>query len=165
MSAWPAGRHLAEVYDALYAALGEGAVLARLDAAVVRLHDASRAFGALALELRTDEDLGADPLLTAVLGESLVEDPTGALTLYALAMVIGPRLLVSLSDYLDVEDDEDRRRVLHHGADVVVAEVRAAGATLARHGAPQDPAWADAARALLDRFEGAAMAESLGRRH
>lgn len=164
MSAWPAGRHLAEIYDALYLSLGAGAPRASDDAFVVRLHEASRAFGTLALEVREDAEVVPDPMVSALIGNSLAEDSTGALTLYALAMVIGPRLLVTLRDYLEGETDEVRRQVLARGSDLVVREIVAVGATVARHEPLDDPAWADAARALVDVLDGAGMAESLGQR-
>lgn len=164
MSAWPAGRHLGEIYDALYLSLGVGAAHVSDDAFVVRLHEASRAFGTLALEVREDREVAPDALVSALISNSLAEDPTGALTLYALAMVIGPRLLVTLRDYLEEETDEERRRVLAHGSDLVVRQTVAVGATVARREPLVDPAWADAARALVDVLDGAGMAESLGQR-
>ncbi|MDE3092682.1 MAG: hypothetical protein KGL23_09195 [Acidobacteriota bacterium] len=168
MSEWPAGRHLAAIYDALYSSLGEGAPRAASDAAVVRLHEASRAFGELALELRDggvlpDDALG-DVVVSSLVARSLVDDPTGALTLYAVSMLLGPRLLVSLRDYLVEEDDEWRRAVMRHGSDLVVREIRTTGQALAGEPLPEGPAWSLAARALLDALDGAGMAESLGRR-
>jgi len=177
VSAWPAGRHLAAIYDALYSSLGEGAPRATSDAAVVRLHEASRAFGELALELReggvlpddggTDDggtdDVVPDALVASLVTRSLVEDPTGALTLYAVSMLLGPRLLVSLRDYLVEEGDQWRRTVMQHGSDLVVAEIRATGQALAGEPLPDGPAWSLAARALVDALEDAGMAESLGR--
>jgi hypothetical protein len=164
VSDWPAAQHLAELYDALYSSLGEGAPRASNDAFVVRLHEASRTFGTLALEVRGDDEVTRDSLVSALIDNSLAEDPTGALTLYALAMVIGPRLLVTLRDYLDVEADEGRRKVLSHGSDLVVREIWAVGATVAAFEPLDDPAWAHAARALVDVLDGAGMAESLGHR-
>lgn len=161
MSDWPAGRHLATLYDALYLSLGEAAPRATHDGFVVRLHEASRTFGALALDLR-DDDVIADPLVVAVITNSLAEDETGALTLYALAMVLGPRLLVTLRDYLESETDQARRETLSHGSDLVVGEIRAVGAAVAGEEPCDDPAWANAARAIVDLLDGAGMAESLG---
>jgi hypothetical protein len=161
---WPAGQHLAELYDALYSSLGEGAPRASNDAFVVRLHEASRTFGTLALEVRDGDDVTPDALVSALMGNSLAEDPTGALTLYALAMVIGPRLLVTLRDYLEVETDEARREVLSHGSDLVVREIGAVAATVAAFEPLDDPAWAHAARALVEVLDGAGMAESFGQR-
>ena len=165
MSEWPAGRHLATLYDALYLSLGEGAPRATHDGFVVRLYEASRTFGALALELRDDDVVVADPLVVAVITNSLAEDETGALTLYALAMVLGPRLLVTLRDYLEVESDEAHRATLSHGSDLVVAEIRAVGVAVAGEEPRDDPAWATAARGIVDLLDGAGMAESLGQRH
>jgi len=164
VSDWPAGRHLATIYDALYHSLGLSAPLATHDAFVVRLHEASRTFGALALEVR-DDDVVADPLVAAVITNSLAEDGTGALTLYAVAMVLGPRLLVTLRDYLEVETDEQRRATLSHGSDLVVGEIRAVGRAVQGEEPRDDPAWADAARAIVDVLDAAGMAESLGQRH
>ena len=173
MSEWPAGRHLAAIYDALYSSLGEGAPRATADVVVVRLHEASRAFGELALELRdggvlpddvAPHDEVANALVASLVARSLVEDPTGALTLYALSMLLGPRLLVSLRDYLAEEDDEWRRTVMQHGSDLVVREIWAAGQALGGEPPPEDPAWSLAARGLSDLLDQAGMAESLGRR-
>jgi len=161
VSDWPAGHHLATLYDALYLSLGEAAPRATHDAFVVRLHEASRTFGALALELR-DADVIADPLVVAIIANSMAEDETGALTLYALAMVLGPRLLVSLREYLEDETDESRRQTLRHGSDLVVGEILAVGDVVAGEDPRDDPAWADAARALVDVLDAAGMAESLG---
>jgi hypothetical protein len=165
VSGWPAQQHLATIYDALYLSLGEGAPRATNDGFVVRLHEASRAFGALALEMRGGEDVTPDPLVSAVITNSFAEDETGALTLYALAMVIGPRLLVTLRDYLEVEPDEARREMLSHGSDLVVSEIWAVGTAVAGRAPRDDPSWAHAARAIVDFLDSAGMAESLGQRH
>lgn len=166
MSDWPAGRHLASLYDGLYLSLAQAAPRASLDGVVVRLHESSRAFGALALELRrNDENVAPDALVTSVIENSLDHDETGSLTLYALSMVIGPRLLVSLRDYLEDESDGSRRVVLSHGSDVVIGEIRAVGVTMAREVPRDDAPWATAARAIVDTFDEAGMAESLGQQH
>lgn len=165
MSAWPAGRHLASIYDALYQALGEGAPRVTHDAFVVRLHEASRAFGALALELRDDDDVVVEPVVYRVLLSALADDDSGALALYALAMLIGPRLLVTLRDYLETETDPARREILSRGSDQVVREVRAVGAVVTDEEPLDDPAWAKSARAMYETLDAAGMAESLGPRH
>jgi len=163
VSDWPAGDHLAAVYDALYLALGEGAPTASTDALVVRLHEASRAFGALALEVRRG-DTAPDPMVYAVLHNALAQDETGVLAVYALAMVVGPRLLVTLRDYSAAETDEFRRDVLARGSDTVVREIRAVGESVATLAPVDDPAFALAARAIHDTLDDAGMAESLGQR-
>ena len=165
MSEWAAGRHLATLYDALYGSLAEAAMRATHDGFAVRLHESSRTFGALALEVRGDDDVVVDALVESVISTSLAEDPTGALTLYALAMVLGPRLLVTLRDYLEVEPDDARRAILSHGSDLVVSEIWAVGAAVSREEPREDPAWAGAARAIVDLLDGAGMAESLGQRY
>lgn len=164
MSAWPPSRRLLSVYDALYRGLGEAAPRALRDAFAVRLHEASRRFGALALALRGegDNDADIDPLIYATLRNSMAEDESGALTLYAVAMVIGPRLLVMLRDALEVEDDLARRATLSHGSDEVIAEIQAVGATVVNEEPRDDPAWSGAARAIYDAFDAAGMSESLG---
>ena len=77
-------------------------------------------------------------------------------------MVVGPRLLVTLRDYLQDESDEDRRRILSHGSDLVVSEMWAVGRAVANEEPRDDPAWAHAARAIVETFDAAGMAESLG---
>ena len=62
----------------------------------------ARAFGEVALSMR--EYTGSSPAsaarrsFDAVLRHAWREDQTGALALYAMPMVVGPRLLVSLRD-------------------------------------------------------------------
>jgi hypothetical protein len=160
---WPAGEHLASIYDALYISLGEGAGRVTVDAYVLRMHYASRTFGALALELRADHDVVADPVVSDAFARSLDVDDSGVLTLYVLAMVVGPRLLVTLRDYLVDETSEARRDILGRGSDDVVREIRAVGAALADAQAPGDE-WAHAARDIVEGFDAAGMAESLGQR-
>ena len=159
MSYWAPGEHLVRIYDALYSSMAEVASQARDATCVVRLHEASREFGYLALELRGDGHVDADPLVATLVRRSLADDETGALTLFALALLVGPRLLVSLRDYLDVEDDPGCRALLSHGSDVVVREVLATGRVMTAH---EDPRRASAAQELRAVLDGAGMAESLG---
>ena len=163
MNEWAAGRHLAAIYESFYRALGEGAPRVTNDAFVVRLHEASRTFGELALELRGDDEMD-EPLVATLIEQSVREDATGALTLYALATLLGPRLLVTLRDYLDAESDEARRALMEHGSDLVVAEIWAAGRSLAAATVPDDPAWSRAARDISDTLDRAGMVDSLGHR-
>jgi hypothetical protein len=163
VSGWSAGDHLAGVYDALYLTLAEAAQGVEHDAAVVRLHEASRAFGTLALELREyGIEVAGDPVVAAVMRRAVSEDPTGDLALYALSSAVGPRLLVSLRDYLANEDDARRRNLLTHGSDLVVREVRAVGRVALGAATHDGLAWAGAARALQEDLDGAGMSESLG---
>ncbi len=164
MSDWPAGEHLASVYDAIYRVVGEGAPRVTRDAFVVRLHEAARRFGALALEMRGNDRPRPDELVSSLLAAALDADASGAMALYALSMVIGPRLLVTLRDYDAAESDPGRRALLAHGSDVVVAEVLAVGASVAGADGIEDPAWSVTARSLVERLEAAGFAESLGQR-
>ena len=164
MSAWPAGEHLAEIYDALYASLAHVALRASDNSFAVRLHEASRGFGRLALELRGDREVIADRVVSALLSDSLGPDETGALTLYGLCAVVGPRLLVSLRDYLQEETDENRRCLMIHGSDLVVGEILAVGRTLSGARARDDQQWAHVARDLSDALDAVGMSESLGHR-
>lgn len=162
MSDWLAGEHLASIYDALYLTLGEGAPRVTSDACVVRLYETSRTFGELALELRGDEDVVPDAVVAGVITDAVAADETGLLALYAWAMVLGPRLLVTLRDYLVDENDVARRDVVGRGADRVVSEIWAASRTLSREAPREDAQWARAARAVADGLDRAGMAESLG---
>jgi len=72
---------------------------------------------------------------------------------------------VTLRDYLEVEPDDARRAILSHGSDLVVSEIWAVGAAVSREEPREDPAWAGAARAIVDLLDGAGMAESLGQRY
>jgi hypothetical protein len=165
VSDWPAGEHLASIYDALYLTLGEGAPRVTSDECVVRLHETSRSFGELVRELRGDEDVVPDAVVAAVITDAAAADESGLLMLYAWAMVLGPRLLVTLRDYLVHESDVARREVVGRGGDRVVSEIWAASRTLARLAPRDDTPWARTARALAEGLDRAGMAESLGQRH
>ena len=89
--------HLAECFDAVYEALGELAPLLTFDSYVVCAHEMSRSFGEVALSMREYTGRSPKPLgiVDAVLRQSWQEDPSGTLTLYAVAVLVGPRLLVN----------------------------------------------------------------------
>jgi hypothetical protein len=154
--------HLASCFVVPYRVLGEAAGTFSDDGAVVRAYEVARTFGELALAAR--EELGEmpEPLgpLEAVLTQSVDEDPSGRLALYCVAVVVGPRLLVSLRDARG-EVDEGTRRLLDHASDLIVAQIVAirdlAGAR------DSDPsAGPAAARALGEALDGAGYAESFG---
>ena len=156
-------QHLLDCFDSLYRHLGEGAPTLTSDAYVVRVHEMSRAFGALALDVRAH--LGAPPrrfeLVDAVLAHALASDESGAMVLYCVSMVVGPRLLISLNDAREVAA-EPWRTLWVHAADVVLAEVLAI-AQAAKGQAPiDDPHWQLAARDLTETLEAAGCGESLG---
>ncbi len=155
--------HLLDCFDSFYRVLGEGAPTLRTDAYVVRVHEMSRAFGALALEVR--ERLGAAPrrfaLVDAVLRHALSSDDSGAMVLFCVSMVLGPRLLVSLNDAREVAD-EPWRTLWVRAADVVVAQVLAIGEVAKSQAPIEDPSWQLAARDLTETLDAAGYAESLG---
>ena len=157
--------YLLDCFDTLYRVLGEGAPTLLNDAYVVRTYDAARAFGGVALELR--EFLGAPAVqsvdvLEGVLANSIASDETGAMTLFAMAMVVGPRLLVSLLDARQALGEGPLNAICEHASQVVVSEIRATG-DAARDQAPiEDSSWQGAARDFTETLDGAGYVESMG---
>lgn len=159
-------QHLYSCFDTMYEVLGASAPSFSDDAYVVRTYETARALGEVALAFR--EQLGdvapesveslADVLYAAVGG-----DHTGAMALYCLAMVVGPRVLVSLRDareYVALEaEDLD---VINLGSQVLLREMHAVGEVAARRGPIEDEEWQRRARALADRLESTGNAESFG---
>ena len=160
------GEHVLACYDTIYIVLGESAPTLTNDAYVVRTYEMGRAFGALALELREHlGDAGAEPnpLLDEVLRRAVTSDATGAMVLYAMAMVVGPRLLVTLLDARTaLSNDEQLAGLLSDAAMVCVREIRATG-EVAKDQAPiEDEEWQRVARELSNTLDDAGHAESLG---
>jgi hypothetical protein len=158
--------HLLACYDTIYIVLGESAPTLSNDAFVVRTYETARVFGALALELR--EHLGEPvvapiPLLDEVLRRAVAGDDTGAMVLYAMAMVVGTRLLVSLLDARDaLEDDPELTALFNEASMDCVREMRAIG-EVAKDQAPiDDGEWQSLARSLSTTLDEAGNAESLG---
>jgi hypothetical protein len=158
--------HLLACYDTIYIVLGESAPTLSNDAYVVRTYESARAYGELALELR--EHLGEPavtpiPVLDEVLRSAVAGDDSGALVLYAMAMVVGPRLLVSLLDARNALDGDARLTGFFNGASMVcVREIRATG-EVAKDQAPiDDLEWQTRARDLSNTLDSAGNAESLG---
>jgi len=158
--------HLLACYDTIYMALGEGALTLTNDAYVVRTYEMGRAFGALALEMReftATSEVPAIGVLDAVLRHALNCDDSGAMVLYAMAMVVGPRLLVTLVDArATMTDDEKLLELFNHGSQVVVAEVLATGEVAKQQAPIDDPSWQAAAFDLATTLDIAGNAESLG---
>jgi hypothetical protein len=160
------GEHLLACYDTIYIVLGESAPTLTNDAYVVRAYEMARAYGALALSLR--EHLGEPenqpfPLLEGVLRSAVAGDDSGALVLFAMAMVVGPRLLVSLLDARTaLENDQILSDLFNEASMVCVKEMRATG-EVAKDQAPiEDGEWQALARGLAETFDSAGNAESLG---
>jgi hypothetical protein len=157
--------YLASCFDGVYRALGESAPHMTNDAYVVRTYEMGRAFAEVALAMRASlGDAPAKPLtiIDAVLRHALVNDETGAMTLYAMAMVVGPRLLVSLRDAHEVVGDQSVRDLFDRAADVTVREIRSVGEVAKSQPPIDDPNWQEAARDLTNTLESAGNAESFG---
>jgi hypothetical protein len=166
----PSDREIAEhilgCYDTIYIVLGESAPTLTNDAYVVRTYETARAYGELALELREhvgDARVAPLPVLEGVLRDAVAGDGTGALVLYAMAMVVGPRLLVSLLDARTaLSNDADLRELFSDASMVCVKEIRATG-EVAKDQAPiEDTDWQNLARELSSTLDSAGNAESLG---
>jgi hypothetical protein len=159
-------RHLLACYDTIYMVLGESAPTLTSDAYVVRTYEMGRSFGALALEMREYTAASAvDPVgvLDAVLRHAVASDDSGAMVLYAMAMVVGPRLLVTLLDArATMTKDETLLALFTHGSEVVVAEILATGEVAKSQAPIDDPSWQAAAFDLATTLDVAGNAESLG---
>ncbi|MGH3733170.1 MAG: hypothetical protein ACRDVC_07335 [Acidimicrobiales bacterium] len=158
--------HLFSCFDATYQVLGASAPDLTNDAYVVRAYEAGRALGEVALSLRelvgevTGESL---PALRDALLESVADDLTGAMLLYCLAIVVGPRLMVSLRDAREFgEFDGEALAVLNQASAVLLAEIMAVGEVAKRRGPIEDERWQERARGLAQRLDEAGYAESFG---
>jgi hypothetical protein len=158
--------HLFSCFDTTYQVLGASAPNLTNDAFVVRTYEAARAMGEVALALRTIlVEVSGDPLdaLHDVLRESVADDLSGAMLLFCLAMVVGPRLMVSLRDAREFEEfDDDTLRALNEASAVVLAEILAVGAVAKSQGTIDDERWQERARGLARHLEEAGYADSFG---
>jgi hypothetical protein len=160
------GEHLLACYDTIYIVLGESAPTLTNDAYVVRAYETARVYGALALELRGylgEPETAPFPVLEEVLRRAVAGDASGALVLYAMAMVVGPRLLVSLLDARAALSDDPALTELLNGASMVcVKEIRETGAVAKDQAPIDDEDWQTLARELSTSFDAVGNAESLG---
>jgi hypothetical protein len=158
--------HLFSCFDTTYQVLGASAPNLTNDAFVVRTYEAARAMGEVALSLRTILGEAPDALVGAlhdVLMESVVDDLSGAMLLFCLSMVVGPRLMVSLRDAREFDDfDENALSVLNKASAVVLAEILAVGAVAKAQGTIEDEHWQEQARGLARHLEEAGYADSFG---
>jgi hypothetical protein len=133
------------------------------DAFVVVTHEMSRSFGEVALSMReyTNQPLVPLPVISALLARSNTLDPSGTLTLYAVAVVLGPRLLVSLRDALEIVSEPRAREIFDEGQLVTVRQVRRVGELVAEPGI-DETSWLAGVRELGDMVEFGQNAESFG---
>jgi len=155
--------HLGDCFDATYRGLGELAPLMSNDAFVVVTHEMSRSFGEVALSMREymNRPLVPLPVISALLARSNTLDPSGTLTLYAVAVVLGPRLLVSLRDALEIVSEPRARAIFDEGQLVTVRQVRRVGELVAEPGI-DETSWLAGVRELGDMVEFGQNAESFG---
>jgi hypothetical protein len=157
--------HLLACYDTIYIVLGESAPGFSNDAYVVRAYETARAYGELALEMREHlgvPDVAPLAVLEHVLRRAAEGDASGALALYAMAMVVGPRLLVTLLDARTATSDATLTELTNHASMVCVREIRATGEVAKGQAPIEDAGWLARARELSETLDGAGNAESLG---
>ena len=160
------GEHVLACYDTIYIVLGESASILTNDSYVVRTYEMGRAFGELALELReylAEPVVEPIPIVDEVLRRAVESDVTGAMVLYAMAMVVGPRLLVSLLDARTALSNGEKLAELFSDASMVcVKEIRAAGEVAKAQAPIEDQEWQRVARELSRILDESGSAESLG---
>jgi hypothetical protein len=165
--------HLAACFDALYVTLGGLAAGFSDDSAVVFTYELARRCGE---QRRRFEELSAHragsstqrgevPVIADVLVRGAREDESGALVLYAVSMVLAPRLLVSLRDGAEGAGEAEGgplRARCQEAATMLVGEVRRIGEIAARSGPIDDDAWQASARLLEEMVDTAGFVESFG---
>jgi hypothetical protein len=156
--------HLFSCFDTAYQVLGASAPNLTNDAYVVRTYEAARAMGDVALSLREiliDVPGTSVDALHDVLMESVADDLSGAMLLFCLAMVVGPRLMVSLRDAREFDElDAGALQVLNEAS--AIAEILAVGAVAKSQGTIDDERWQEQARGLARHLEEAGYADSFG---
>ncbi len=161
--------HVTSCFDALYRSLGESAPHLSNDAFVVCVYEMGRSFGEVSLELRTligREEPEPLPIIAALLEHAVLADETGAMLLYAVAMVVGPRLLVTMVDARPfMGDDATALAQLDRAAEICVAQMHLVGEVVKNRAPLEDPSWQAAARDLTTTLESAGNAESFGLTH
>jgi hypothetical protein len=158
--------HLFSCFNTMYQVVGESAPTLTNDAYVIRAYESGRAFGGVVLAFR--EFLGDEPCETLgpledTLRQALEGDDAGAMLHFALATVVGPRVLVSLRDARDqVELDEAALVVLTLASKVMVQEILKVGEVSKDQAPIEDTRWQEAAKGLADRLDANGNAESFG---
>lgn len=164
-SARAAMSHLLACLDTTYRVLGEAAPTFTRDAYVLRVYEAARAIGESALRFREYLGVASVPPvapLEAVLRRA-AQDETGAMTLFCLVSVVGPRLLVSLRDAREAGGlDPTALEAVNGASSTLIREMHAVGAAASAEPLVEDEAWRARARGLARTLEEAGYAESLG---
>jgi hypothetical protein len=159
-------QHLFSCFDTMYATLGESAPMLRNDAYVVRTYEMGRAFGEVALVFRVYlGDVANERVLSLeeVLLRAVASDESGAMVLYAVATLVGPRALVSLRDARDAGGlDASALEVLDSASQVLVREILKVGEVAKAQAPVEDEHWQEIARSLSDHLDEAGNAESFG---
>jgi len=158
-------RHLFACVDALYRHWGEAAPRFTNDGYLVCAYEGARHFGVVALAWREGLTGEAPPrleVLEDVLRRARGADASGAMSLYAVAVLVGPRLLVSVRDAREAQQGSDFSDLLDATAEVVVREILQVRSVMERRPAEADDAWQLEARSLSDALDEAGMVESLG---
>jgi hypothetical protein len=136
------------------------------DTYVVVVHEMSRSFGGVALDMRHylgERDVEPLAIIQEVLDRAFANDPTGAMTLFAMALVVGPRLLVSLRDARQsLAPDDAVTELLEIAAQVTVAQLLLIASVTQNQENIDNPSWQAAARGLTTTVEKTGNAESFG---
>jgi hypothetical protein len=134
------------------------------DAFVVASYEVARLYGQVALKLRAYSEQTPVPLpiIDALTRHSLENDPSGAMTLYAVAIVLGPRFLVSLRDARGEVRDEAALELLSQAGDTTLATIRLVGDKARAREPIEDQVWQEAARDLINMATSSGYAESFG---
>ena len=170
--------HLANCFGALYRSLGVVAPLVEDDTVMVALFEAARRFGDVRqsfLHLRAHRDGGVTRdaprdllVIEEVVSASLGEDRSGALTAYVVAMVLGPRLLISLRDVSEScteAAEQPLREACQFAANVLVSQSRNFADVVRDDEARDDESWRRAANRLTAVVSQAGYSESFGSGH
>jgi len=121
-------QHLCDLYDALYQGLGVAAPTFTTDALVIRAHELARLFGEQALALRGERPGTPNAPVLGMLDHAAAYDDSGALALFAVTMLLSPRLLIWLRDLDEVAPDP----VIAAGQHLLVTSMNETGRVLAR---------------------------------
>ena len=156
--------HLLACVHALYRHWGECAPSFTNDTYTVCAYEGARRFGEVSLAWRAalgDVTPGRVVAVDEVLARASA-DSTGTMSLYAVAVVVGPRLLVSARDAQALVRSDVWVELLNDTADATVAVMHRVQDAMQRCAPLVDDEWQARARGLADALEASGMAETLG---